>query len=263
MKLLTIGNSFSDDSMEYVYPIAQSAGVGTICLGNLYIGGCTLNTHADNAENDRAAYAYRINDHGHWCSTDNYKMRDTIRSENWDCISLQQASGSSGIEQTYAKLPYMIEYVHRLCPGAKIVWNMTWAYQQDSSHEEFAKYNRDQMTMYAAILNAVETQVRPRQDISAIIPTGTAIQNARTSCIGDRLTRDGYHLSLDFGRYVAGLTFVRKLTGLSIEHVAFAPEGVGETMRRIAVESAVNAVQAPDRVSPSRYTADPAACTGR
>ncbi len=29
-----------------------------------------------------------------------------------------------------------------------------------------------------------------------IIPTGTAIQNARTSFVGDHMNRDGYHLDL-------------------------------------------------------------------
>ncbi len=36
--------------------------------------------------------------------------------------------------------------------------------------------------MYQGILNAVKTRVLPSKDIELIIPNGTAIQNARTSC---------------------------------------------------------------------------------
>ena len=38
LKILTIGNSFSDDSMEYVANIALSLGIKKVVLGNLYIG---------------------------------------------------------------------------------------------------------------------------------------------------------------------------------------------------------------------------------
>ena len=37
LKILTIGNSFSVDCMQFVYEIAQAAGVEKIKLGNLYI----------------------------------------------------------------------------------------------------------------------------------------------------------------------------------------------------------------------------------
>lgn len=75
------------------------------------------------------------------------------------------------------------------------------------------------MTMYHAIVNAVKQEVVPYDDIS-IIKTGNAIQNARTSFVENPLNRDGYHLSYTMGRYVAGLTLVRALTGLGIDNVS-------------------------------------------
>ena len=185
-------------------------------------------------------------------------MSNALRSQKWDFISLQQVSGSSGLADTYGQLDYLISYVKMLCPDAKVVWNMTWAYQQDSTHGDFVKYNKDQMTMYNAILNAVAQRVSSRKDIFAVIPTGTAVQNARTSYIGDNLTRDGFHLSLDFGRYVAGMTFVHKLTGLSVKNVKYMPAGVDDTMRKIAIESATNAVKKPRAVTNSEHTREPA-----
>lgn len=182
LKILTIGNSFSDDTMEYVYWIAKNVGVKEVKLGNLYIGGCSLDLHASNAKGDKSAYEYRTNSTGSWSTTKNFKMSTAIQSENWDYISLQQASGSSGVESTYGNLPYLIDYVQELCPEAKVVWNMTWAYQQDSTHGEFPKYGKNQMIMYNAILGTVAKKVIPESEIYTVIPTGTAIQNARTSC---------------------------------------------------------------------------------
>ena len=75
LRILTIGNSFSDDTMEYVYQIAKSAGIDKIELGNLYIGGCTLDTHVANAKGDKAAYEYRTNTRGKW-TTKTWRRRD-------------------------------------------------------------------------------------------------------------------------------------------------------------------------------------------
>ena len=257
LRILTIGNSFSDDTMQYIYQIAKSAGVNKISLGNLYIGGCSLNTHAANAKADKGAYEYRTNIIGTWSTANNFKMSDAIKSQKWDFISLQQSSGVSGIASSYAELEYLIGYVKALCPDAKLVWNMTWAYQQDSTHSSFPNYNSNQTTMYNAILDAVDKVIRKNDDISIISPTGTAIQNARTSYVGDKITRDGYHLSYDFGRYIAGLTFFSQLTGISAENVTFAPDGVDDSLQKVAIEAASNAVKAPAEVTVSQYKTEP------
>ncbi len=257
LRILTIGNSFSDDTMQYVYDIAKDLGIENISLGNLYIGGCSLNTHAINARDDKAAYEYRTNTRGTWSTAKNHKMSDALRAQEWDFISFQQASGSSGIESTYSTLTYLIKYVQNLAPNAKLVWNMTWAYQQNSTHKDFTNYGNDQMTMYNAIVKAVGNKIKTNENIKLIVPNGTAIQNARTSFVGDRITRDGYHLSYDLGRYIAGLTFTSKLTGLSVENVRFAPPGVEGDKQKLAVEAAMNAIANPDSVTDSIYVNAP------
>ena len=257
LKILTIGNSFSDDTMQYVYKIAKSAGVEKIKLGNLYIGGCSLDTHTSNAKTNARAYDYRTNSADAWVNTPSYRMKDAITSENWDFISLQQASGSSGIANTYANLQYMIDYVSELAPESKLVFNMTWAYQQDSTHAEFPKYESNQIKMYESIVAAVQSEVATKSKIEYIVPNGTAIQNARTSYVGDRLTRDGFHLSLDLGRYIAGLTFFYQLTGISIENIEYIPDGVDPDLQKVAIESAISAVNVPFAISSSRYTEEP------
>ncbi|MCH5162247.1 MAG: DUF4886 domain-containing protein [Clostridiales bacterium] len=258
LKILTIGNSFSDDAMEYVWQIADDLGV-EVSLGNLYIGGCTLATHAANAKANKGAYDYRTNTSGTWSTIANYKISDAITSQDWDFISLQQASGSSGMADTYnSDLNFLIDYVNALKPeNAEIVWHMTWAYQQSSTHNEFPKYNRDQMTMYDAIVSAVETKVLDTE-IYTVIPNGTAIQNARSSYLGDTLNRDGYHLDYYIGRYVAGITLFSKLSEVDVSGLAWKPANVDDNMKKVAIESAKNAIKTPFKVTPSKYDAEPA-----
>ena len=61
LKVLAIGNSFSDDAMQYVYEVATDAGIEKVTLGKLYIGGCSLATHLSNAKENKSAYDYKVN----------------------------------------------------------------------------------------------------------------------------------------------------------------------------------------------------------
>jgi hypothetical protein len=77
--------------------------------------------------------------------------------------------------------------------------------------------------------------------------------------LGDTLTRDGFHLSLDIGRYIAGLTLVGCLTGLDLSELTYMPAGVDEAVRSVAVESAKNALADPFDFSFSEYEEKPGA----
>ena len=240
VKILAIGNSFSDDCMEHVYHILASLGVENIKLGNLHIGGCPLSSHCQNAREDAPAYEYRTNTDGVWNTTPEYKMSDAIKSEEWDFIFTQQASTYSGVVETYDLADELYAYVKSLAKGnPQYGWQMTWAYAKDFVSPHFEKYDNDQDVMYEKILSAVQAKIATRTDLKAIIPSGTAIQNARGK-IGDILNRDGFHLTYDLGRYIAGLCAVKALVGLSIDEIGFAPEGVSEEHKKAAI-AAVNA----------------------
>ena len=53
IKVLAIGNSFSEDAVEqYLYELAASQG-DSLVIGNAYIGGCSLEMHLDNLKTSR------------------------------------------------------------------------------------------------------------------------------------------------------------------------------------------------------------------
>ena len=255
LSFLAIGNSFSVDALEYVWNIATNLGVSKVVLGNLYIGGCTLATHASNATNDSAAYTYYYNDSGSWKKTESYKMSTALSSRSWDYISMQQASPNSGQESTYNNdLTNLVTYVKGKAPNAKLVWHMTWAYQADSTHSGFANYNKNQTQMYNAIVSATQNKIKSNSNFAMVIPNGTNIQNIRSSLIGDVLCRDGYHLNKWFGRYAAGLMVVKQITGMDISSVSYKPANVPDIWKTIAIEAVNNAYSKPYAVTASTHT---------
>lgn len=256
IKILAIGNSFSQDATEYLYGILKDVGYEKIILGHLYYAGCTLETHAGYFQSNSPSYKYFINTTGTWSSTASYKPYPALDSQQWDYVTLQQSSRVSGLPDTYDPyLTTMINIVKEHCPYAELAWHMTWAYQQNSTHNAFANYNNDQMTMYNAIIDATRVKILTNSNFTKVIPSGTAIQNLRTSFIGDTLTRDGYHLSKDLGRYVAALTFAKALTGCSLADVTYRPSEYTYTTRKInAMKQAANgACSHPYKVTESTY----------
>ena len=60
IKVLSIGNSFSEDAQRYLYGIARADGVSMKTV-NLYIGGCSLERHYRNMLSGNAVYDFQIN----------------------------------------------------------------------------------------------------------------------------------------------------------------------------------------------------------
>jgi len=245
LKILAVGNSFSDDALNWLYQIAKAKGIDCVSMANAYIGGCSINTHYNNILSSKAAYTFKyISDstNGSWKSEASQTLEYCLTKENWNLITVQQASGSSGVTDTYSNLGNVVSWINqnKTNPFADLAWHMTWAYQQNSTHSDFAKYNGDQMTMYNAIVDATKSQILPLNEFDFIIPAGTTVQNLRTSFIGDNITRDGYHMSYYLGRYAVGMTWLKCVTGLDISDVTYVPSSVISENQRTAVIECVN-----------------------
>lgn len=251
VRILAIGNSFSQDAVEqYLHELAEAEGISTI-IGNMFIGGCSLERHVKNARDNAPAYAYRkIGTDGKKREKGKMSLEAVLADEAWDYVSLQQASPFSGMYETYeASLPELIEYVKaRLPKKTKLMLHQTWAYASTSKHSGFKNYNCNQLTMYQAIADAVKKAAKANK-IKIVIPSGTAIQNARTSFIGDHLNRDGYHLDVKIGRYTAACTWFERLFKHNVVGNPYAPEGLDEVRKAVAQKAAHAAVKHPYKVT--------------
>ncbi len=250
VKILAIGNSFSEDAVEqHLSGLARAEGLEVV-ICNMYIGGCSIERHVNNLREDIPDYRYRkIDVDGKMTEVYGYTLEKVLSEEEWDYVSVQQASHYSGLPETYELLPELVNFIRERVPeDAVIMFHQTWAYSPDSSHGGYANYGRDQMKMYNAIISTVNQETE-EVGIELIIPCGTAIQNARTSFLGPDLTRDGYHLSRTVGRYIASCTWLEAVLGVNPVGNTYCPEGMTAKECKTAQKAAHKAVKKPSKVS--------------
>lgn len=249
LRILAIGNSFSVDAVEQnLHEIAADAGAVYI-IGNLYIGGCSLERHATNAESGAAAYSYRkIVADGEREVWEDTALPQALADEKWDVVSFQQASPLSGIPASYEPwLGRLLEYVKARVPSAsRFLFHQTWAYAADFTNDNFVNYGCDQGVMYEAIMDA--SRAAAERYGMEIIPCGTAIQNYRATWYRDNVNRDGYHLN-QAGRYIAAATWYSVLSGTDVRGNAYLPLELTPGQVQAAQESAQAACRAPYEVT--------------
>ncbi|SOD11775.1 DUF4886 domain-containing protein [Pedobacter xixiisoli] len=252
LKILAIGNSFSEDALEsYLAGLAIAKG-HKIVIGNMYIGGASLSLHVQNATNNINAYAYRkINQQGIKATTANVSIATALADDDWDYISFQQESPNSGKFDTFSPLVDLYNYVKTRTknPQVKYILHQTWAYQKNSTYSAFANYDKDQDKMYAAIVDAY-TKAKALIPIDRVVPAGTAIQNGRTSIIGDNFCRDGYHLDINIGRYTAACTWFEALFNETVVGNTYKPTALSARDTEIAQNAAHFAYITPNQVTP-------------
>ena len=211
MKLLSIGNSFSTDSHKYLHSLAEQNGLSLECY-NLFIGGCSLQTHWENYVENNEFYDLEINGSE---ATRKISINEALTMQKWDVITVQQASAFSGMFETYE--PYLtdlVAVVRKKAPTAKVYFHETWSYEIGSLHEGFLNYNSNQKEMY---LRIKESSKKASDLIEAEIIPEFDYKNGGLS-----LCRDSFHLSEDYGRFLAGAVWFKKLTGKAMKEETFS-----------------------------------------
>ena len=246
IRILGIGISFTVDALEqHFQPILTAEGQEAI-VGYPYRGGTWLSQH-DGWSNrkDTLPYNYREFRDGKFTSTgtSSYNLTMAMEKEPWDYIIIQSDHDSAGIYQSYEPyLAHLVSYIHNHCsnPDVKIGLYMTWAYDSVSTYNAFRLYDNKTQVMYDSIIRATQRVMTAHPELF-IIPCGTAIQNARTSYLGHRMNRDGYHLNYNYGRYIASLSWYRAIFGINPLDVIYHPESISDycaNMCRTAVKAA-------------------------
>lgn len=254
LKVLMIGNSFSQDTCYLSYQAAKAMGIENVEISNLYIGAGSISDHIYRHKTGATAVFQTVSSSGKWTS-ENATLEEAVKSKNWDFIIFQQVSSLSGEACSFESVNALIDIVEPMCPSARLAWNMTWAYQSDFDDSRFDRYERNQAKMYNAIISATKEKIVSNNKLEIIVPTGTVIQNVRTSYIGDTVTRDGYHLNETVGRQIAALALVHALTGVEIDGVNTTNYNkmTDEKALTVAIEAIKNATKAPFEVTESQY----------
>jgi hypothetical protein len=179
LKLLTIGNSFADNPLEYL-PAMAKAGGKSLIVGRANIGGCPLERHARHLRQAEAGepegLAYDTTDPR---TKEKRKMSlpELLSAQPWEIVTIQQWSQLSFKPETFQPFAdEIIAAVRKYAPTAEIVVQETWAYRED--HDFFKK--GDGFTpakMYEGLRNTYRAFADGKG--FRIIPTGDALNLAR------------------------------------------------------------------------------------
>ncbi len=246
LRVLFIGNSFSLDTTNLAPQMAYSLGMENVNIAVLYVGGCSIKMHYDNFVGAKADYTYYEGVDASWTTTRNYSIQRALEQEEWDYICIQHGTGDGSRysrAEDYSKLAALVKLVKETAnEDAVIAFNTAWVMEPDSTHEEIISYGGDQLRMFDKVTETLQACVEPVEGIEVVIPTTTAVQNART-VVTRELTRDKFHLSYDLGRYIAAMTLLKGLCGIETDHLEWLTYGVSEEEREMA-KKAVNAALA-------------------
>ena len=177
LKVLMIGNSFSICVGKYLSAIVQ-AEKDSILLCSAYIGGCSLQKHADNlkkAEKDPKFknYAVDIWQTGKKKETGRDSINNLLKAEKWDIVTIQQASSYSWRFESYVKPgAEVISYIRKYAPQAKIYIQQTWSYRCDDPRLPCWKIDNTQM--YNKLKDAYSKFASLHK--LPLIPMGDAVQ---------------------------------------------------------------------------------------
>ena len=226
LRILSIGNSFSQDAHAMLHDQASSVGIA-VETANLYIANCSLQRHWCGIAQDNRDALYERNgaDTGRHLT-----IAEALAIQPWDIVTLQQSSPHSGQYETY--FPYLsnfVGWIHNLLPSCRLWLHETWAYDQDSDRPAFAIYEHSQRRMFEAIREA-NHRAAAKLGLS-LIPSGELIQALRALPAfdpargGRSLTRDGFHLDLLYGRWAVAALWLECLCGADAREIRFLPEG--------------------------------------
>lgn len=239
--ILVIGDSFTEDTIAYANEIINANENTSINVYGAYSNGSNLEAHFDAFVRDQNIYNFLKYDADSksWTSIADKSLKEILTSEGveWDMISLQQETLLAGQKNSFLNLNSYVSSIKSYISSQNkkapsIGYNMPWAYQDGVTINNgyFELYDNKQDDMYNAIASATQDSVVASNLFNFIIPTGTSIQNLRTTSIASStdFTSNGVNLDSNCGRYTASLCLASKLTGYTADQFTFRGEDGSE-----------------------------------
>jgi hypothetical protein len=114
VRLLTVGNSFSQDATRLL-PGLVKAGGHELIHRPIVVGGASLQLHADQASTNGRYATGRT-------------LKEQLGAEPWDLVTIQQASIKSHDLATYQPFARQLyDCIKQHAPGAEVLLHETWA----------------------------------------------------------------------------------------------------------------------------------------
>lgn len=222
LKVMNIGSSHGMDMIQSFPALAKSAGINIKCA-NLYSGGIQLSAILNNCINNTDFQHYSVNENGSsWTKTTTgtgtRTVLNALQDERWDIIILQRSAYNTNTWTTSQRdsLFGIIKYIYENTDyNPKILFSLGHPPAVGNASTPTLS---DQNQWYLdSVTGALEMQKDWYLDI---IPTGTAVQNARTTFLklygtgaNQDLCRDLLHLDTGIGTYITGCTLFEYIIG--------------------------------------------------
>lgn len=208
LKVLAIGNSFVDGPMAYFDAIVRASGIDRdqLCVYSAVKSSASLEYWATTCENGDSVSISRRSG-AITMPTTRAPLKELLE-QDWDVVTVQQVSTLSQKPNSLSPyLSYLVNQIRKHCPNKDVViaWQQVWSKWYEDTGMEKSLQDWEN-------INSV-VRITPGYGVDMIIPTGTAIQNARATELNTPhgLTRDGGHLAYGVGRYVAACTWFEAL----------------------------------------------------
>mgnify|MGYP002858860844 CR=1 FL=1 len=202
LRILAIGNSYTEDATTYLDSLVIHAGIDPqrVCLYQAVTASATFETWVNIYTSDssvtltRRVGKVKMLEHG--------TLQELLR-QPWNVIVVQQASNQSYVWSSYLYLKPFVELITSNClnPQACLAFQLVWSHTQS-----------EMPYVLQGNIACCQKMIR-RYGIDVIIPTGTAIQLARSTTLNAPLymTRDRWHLHQGIACYIASCTWFQTL----------------------------------------------------
>ena len=125
--VLAIGNSYSNNAVEYLTPIMYGLGK-KMSVVSLYDDGCSLERHVQWYKQNAEEYQFYV-DGFNISGSNKDTMREVFELYDYDYITIQQGPGPATTFSTYE--PYLTELyniIKKHEPQSKILIHQTWSF---------------------------------------------------------------------------------------------------------------------------------------
>lgn len=182
LKVLMVGNSFSQSVLAYLPRIVKADPENKLILGQCMIGGCTLERHCKEykkSAEDPTYRPYSTNLKFPDRKTRKASLQELLDAQKWDIISVQQGSHMSWKPESFKFADELIGYIRKHNPQAEIVVHQTWAYRLDDPRITTADkgWKIGQKGMYDRLTENYTNLAKKYN--ARIIPVGYAVQLTR------------------------------------------------------------------------------------
>ena len=214
LKILFIGSSFGVDTINYVGDIAHSYNFNVV-IGNLYVGASGIKDYITFYESDRKISYYKWGLNATVWENGTSTVKEALSDEAWDFVVIQNGAYQSADESTYWDqdekgnitknyVSLFADIIDRCCLFSHpvICFNMTWAYSvyhtlssSQGSKDKWLSFGinqkQRQLGMYTELCRLAQKVLQHCPKVKFVIPSGTAVQNARGTSLRTDTTIQG------------------------------------------------------------------------